>query len=60
VFVDLNSPSLFLIVSSQTWTAFTIYAGVLLKPWIFAEIRIAAPQRPFGLLPVVIHDLFID
>lgn len=47
-------------VSSQTWTTFTIYDIFLLKPWYLAAIKIAEPQRPFGLLPVVIQALFID
>lgn len=47
-------------VSSHTCTAFTIWAVDLLNPWILAEISIAAPQSPLGLLPVDIQDLFMD
>ena len=56
----LNSPRRFLMVSSQTCTAFTIWEVDLLKPWILAEIKMAAPHNPFGLLPVEIQDLFMD
>lgn len=58
--VPLNSSSLFLIVSWQTCTTFTIYVMLLLNPWYLAAINIAEPQRPFGLRPIEIHARFID
>lgn len=60
MFVCLNSVNLFLIVSSQTWATLTIYDVDLRKPRTLAAIRIALPQRPLGLRPVVIHALSID
>jgi hypothetical protein len=60
MFVCLNSERRFRIVSSQTWATLTIYDVERRKPSTLAAIKIALPQSPFGLLPVVIHALSID